>query len=576
MLDDQRKLTAAGRKILHISQMGDFSVDNALQISSDSFAYLKQLLKVSNSFKQGQQDIYVRPLIVVLFMLNRYRFLTENEFTYLLPLCIDMCSTEYISTKIQLLREEKVNLDDIISHILLSRANYIEMLEWFLSCDNVDESAICNIGINRKSSQYDKPYFKVYASLKKVFLNKNTSEKALLELFKSINALRLSSYWKKAIFIKGITKARIKKELGKCLIQSRFYDIVTENDFKRVFFETMHLFKAKATLKDYFDLNRRFLGLGDILLFRDKKVELDIVPKYFFNNIIGKLYKEAFTNSPVLQNDCKLEDISPFLILDERIVVRSINDEFQLNISTADEAKEILEKERYARFNKLIDEKFSDAALITLLEHFETRQDEYIREYITDNAEIPTIFEYVLGIAWYKISERKGRILDYIKLSLDANLLPKSHAIGGEADIVYEYDETIYYPKHTLLLEATLADKINQRRIELEPVSRHLGQHLLKSKNLNSYCVFATTHLDINVLSDFRNRKIIPYYETNNTKNKVKGMKITALQSTELKSIIRNNRKYRELYDIFEEAYEVDLTLLDADEWYQKYIVEKI
>ena len=94
-----------------------------------------------------------------------------------------------------------------------------------------------------------------------------------------------------------------------------------------------------------------------------------------------------------------------------------------------------------------------------------------------------------------------------MKLSLDADLLPKTHAAGGEADIVYEYEKTKHYPKHSLLLEATLADSTNQRRMEMEPVSRHLGQHLLNTGNLKSYCVFATTFLHMNVVSDFRMRK---------------------------------------------------------------------
>lgn len=109
----------------------------------------------------------------------------------------------------------------------------------------------------------------------------------------------------------------------------------------------------------------------------------------------------------------------------------------------------------------------------------------------------------------YDISERQGKILDYMKLSLDADLLPKIHAAGGEADIVYEYPATDYYPEHSLLLEATLADRTNQRRMEMEPVSRHLGMHLIRTGNLNSYCVFATTYLDINVTADFRNRKTV-------------------------------------------------------------------
>ncbi|WP_390890831.1 AlwI family type II restriction endonuclease [Gemella morbillorum] len=41
--------------------------------------------------------------------------------------------------------------------------------------------------------------------------------------------------------------------------------------------------------------------------------------------------------------------------------------------------------------------------------------------------------------------------------------------------IIYEYEACTSYPKHSLLLEATLADGNNQRRMEMEPVSRHLG-----------------------------------------------------------------------------------------------------
>jgi hypothetical protein len=45
----------------------------------------------------------------------------------------------------------------------------------------------------------------------------------------------------------------------------------------------------------------------------------------------------------------------------------------------------------------------------------------------------------VLGILWYKANESREKILYYMKLSLDADLLPKTHAAGGGADIVYEY-----------------------------------------------------------------------------------------------------------------------------------------
>lgn len=98
----------------------------------------------------------------------------------------------------------------------------------------------------------------------------------------------------------------------------------------------------------------------------------------------------------------------------------------------------------------------------------------------------------------------------------------------------------------------------------------------MKSGNLNSYCIFIATRLDINTLSDFRNHKTYTFYDTNDSSKHVNGMKIASLQSTELKTIIKNNKKYSELYSIFDKAYKADLNELEANEWYQKYIVKMI
>ena len=77
-------------------------------------------------------------------------------------------------------------------------------------------------------------------------------------------------------------------------------------------------------------------------------------------------------------------------------------------------AQKVIKDERYIRFNKLIDDKFDKNTIIRLLDDFESRNDDEIRSIVTDNADIPTIFEYVLGIAWYIISERKGDVLEYM------------------------------------------------------------------------------------------------------------------------------------------------------------------
>ena len=210
---------------------------------------------------------------------------------------------------------------------------------------------------------------------------------------------------------------------------------------------------------------------------------------------------------------------------------------------------------------------------MNLLSFIAERADDETQKLVTDNADIPTIFEYVLGILWYKISNRQGKILDYMKLSLDVDLLPKTHAAGGEADIVYEYPKSAVYPAHSLLLEATLTDRTNQRRMEMEPVSRHLGNHLLRTHNLSSYCVFATNELNINVVSDFRGRKNQPYYDTADENNFIEGMKIIPLQIEDLKKIIKNRIGYEKLYQIFEAAFRSELA---PREWRNTCIVNEL
>lgn len=339
-----------------------------------------------------------------------------------------------------------------------------------------------------------------------------------------------------------------------------------ESEFRSVFFAVLHVIKAKIGMADYCDLNRRYLKTSDIILFADDAVTLDVIPRHYFAAISERLLDIAFQPSPVLAQNCSLSEISPVLAPNEVVVIAGINKEFALKLRSLHEATEILDRQRYIRLAHLIDSKFTDEKILLILNLIERRDDSEIQQLVTDNADVPTIFEYVLGILWYKISGRQGKILDYMKLSLDADLLPKTHAAGGDADIVYEYEASTAYPAHSLLLEATLADRNNQRRMEMEPVSRHLGNHILKTGNLNSYCLFATNTLNINVVSDFRSRKHHRYYDVNDESKFIDGMKIIPLQIDDLKRVLERHLDYPMLYKLFETAFQSELP---PREWLQ-------
>jgi len=561
LIDDKRKLSNAGKALLRISTENNFSSDNQFQIAKDSFIYLKQLLKTYYEI-EGQT---VRPFMVLLRLLSTFDYLTLDEYTYLLPLCIGAKETTEIVGGIANLRSNRTSIDDIIINRLMNMPNYIVALEYLLEND-VTEDLVCEIGLNRKSRQYDKPYFKLYNALFDVFMNGDIDN--LPSVYSATKDIKIGKWWRSYLF--DTTSETAIRKFPSAHLKNTVFDFVTsESEFKKAFFKTVHLFKAKATLSDYLDLNRRYIKTTDIVLFEDDTVKLDIVPQHFFKSVIQQLYSDMFTPSELLHENCNIEDISDCLVVSDDTIIEGINEELGINVTTIDAARAALEDNRYHRLQHLIDTKFTDDKLLSLLDCFEERNDTEIRSMVTDNADVPTIFEYVLGILWYKASERHGKILDYMKLSLDADLLPKTHAAGGEADIVYEYSETESYPEHTLLLEATLADSTNQRRMEMEPVSRHLGRHLIRTGNLNSYCVFATNYLDINVIADFRGRKSMPFYDTQDYSKSVNGMKIIPLQTSELKKIVTNGKTYKELYPMFEEAFN---SALPPHEWYENCI----
>ena len=573
LIDGDRRLTAVGKALLTLSRSGNFGEDNALQISNDSFIYLKQLLKTSDS----RCGTPVRPYAVLAYLLTMLGELSMDEYTYLLPLCVNAKCTADIVTAITRVREGKKSIDDIIVDTLLGMTNYETALWYFLErVQNVTADVIMDIGMNRKSGSggmqgYDMPLFDLYETLHKIAFDRAAdSVPMLLEQCGNISG-NTKAIWRKHLF-RSAVRSVVERDKLSALNDIPILRVTTEHDFRTEFFRLMHLFKAKATLADYADLNRRYFQTTDTVIFADGKVELDILPKVWLETVKDKLLDIAFVESDNLTINVDLPEIAPFLAIDERKLYAEVSRLFGITINTANDAATVISDERHKRFNTLIDEHFDKNTLIDLFGKFENREDDAIRKAVTDNANIPTIFEYILGIAWYQISGRRGKILDYMNLSLEADLLPRSHAMGGNADIEYLYEQTAEYTAHCLLVEATLTDNTNQRRQEMESVSRHLGEHIIRTGNKGDYCVFVSTYLDINVINDFRGRKLIGYIDKH-TMERVTDMKIIPLETKEIQTILRKDIDYSKLYTLFDAAYQADT---DVTEWYEMEIKERI
>lgn len=170
----------------------------------------------------------------------------------------------------------------------------------------------------------------------------------------------------------------------------------------------MYLFKNKAILSDYFDLNRRYFKATDVVLFKDNKIELDVLPKCYMNIVGDRLWNFAFNESVLLDKDVELDEIESCLKVDKIELYKELSKIVGKKITDQELVRKIIKAERYERFNKLIEKKFNNNVLIRLFDYLKNRSDKEIHKLVTDNADIPTIFEYILAITWYVISGKKA------------------------------------------------------------------------------------------------------------------------------------------------------------------------
>jgi len=569
VIDENRKITNIGNEIIKIVNSGSFDDDNIFNIHKDSFIYLKQLLKMQ---KVGS-NLKVKPFIVLIYLLINLKYLTREEFTYLLPLCLKNSEAKNMIEIIHKVRNQEITIEDVINLKMSSMENYIEALQ-YINSNNIDTlDKFAKVDMNRKSKEYSKAIFEFYLKLWNIIHGEFNEEKEE-ELLNFIKSKACKKYWKEYL---GYKFGNEHTEEWKVYLKAtKIFNSMNITEYNTEFFRIMHTAKWKSNLEDYADLNKRYFSLTDIILFNDNKIELDILPKYYFSGIAEELLNTEFLDNneykKIIGENIEFSDIYDCLNINVNEVIDQIKIDYPDSKISTNTVKDFIKDERLKRFEILIESKFSIDKLVMLFNYIKADNRKDVEEYLDCEATIPTILEYVLAIAWYRISNKQGNILEFMKLSLDANLLPKNHAGGGTADIVYHYTQNEIYNEHDLLLEATLTDSTSQRKAEMEPVSRHLIRSIQESDNEKSYAVFVANILNEEVLSDFRGRRNY-WYKGRNDEAK-RGLKIIPLSINDIVKILEKNLNYKQLYELFENAYN-DTEINDL-EWYDILVKEPI
>ncbi|QTJ35938.1 AlwI family type II restriction endonuclease [Dolosigranulum pigrum] len=281
-------------------------------------------------------------------------------------------------------------------------------------------------------------------------------------------------------------------------------------------------------------------------------------------NGIGDVQKYEKDINSLFYKDITFTDILD--IPDQRIdkIIRRLQEEFKISDPTA--LVKTLEEDKERQFLSLIDKEFSKERIIKLLYLFQERNDDEIKNIVTDSATIPTIFEYIIAIAWYYISDQSYSLLNSLNLTLDGDFKPLSHAIGGEGDIIVDY------PDITTMLEATLMNKNSQKRGELEPVIRHAAN--LSTRKLGKvFTIFIADELDNNVVNIFRSVSQIELESTQNTRT-TNSVFIFSLSISEVIELLINNITSGKIFEILNQEY--NTTYHQISIGWRERVIEKL
>lgn len=568
--NNNRDITPVGRELIACTQQ--LSI-NDFELATDSFLYLKQFLKYQ------QEGFELKPLLSLIYCCIAFDNALPIDFlTYVWA----GARTEeellaYISYyKLHNSYKEAVYQSVRASATTLIASQNIDIFfsEYTFANTQATKELLYELLPHGKGNTFKKKAVQLFYDLYLYWQNKDCwqqeekityIETKLKARYKDISSKK-PQYYLEALFA---TDTLTKKSDWQAIIQFFEHTTLMRANDEKAFLEAYHVLymyiKKLSICEEYRDLNIRHLKLLDIFVFGNDIIQLDIIFWYLFREVKEDLLKQTAVGDDTYRvfletSQSTLGDIYPFLAVKVATIVSHIAVDYPEIQEIG--LKNFTNKKKEERLEQLIQKVFTKEHIVKLLEQLYPRRDDQVRRYIKElyqeyEATIPALFEYLLAISFYWLSEQQISISDILTPNLDANLLPKTHTAGGQADIILRHKNKDY------LIEATLSDNDNQRKMEAEPVPRHLAKHILEV-NANSIALFVAGQLDPNNLVVLRNYKFSTWYA--NVNNKVEGMNILPLTIANMIFLLKRTISFEEIDNQFDIL--LNSPTKDGYQWY--------
>ncbi len=533
----QRKLSSVGKAYLNHTLKNADAIEKLLGLSEDNLVYLRQFLKLR--VYSSETDRYFYNFRFALLFLTKYTNVPQKDFLKLIesikPDQSEQELNQIIGEYAYTYKNEEL-FEDFYKRVFAPTLRTNEELQqvklMFLE-DNLSDENFIKFFNNRDSNSTSLLYKRFVTKLLAFHERKEDS------IYKEIISLSKD--------------ARIKKAFGEnrnpFIINNKMTmeEFVTENienpllsgDGYKIYMQFIFS-KHNDLISEYSDMCRRTFQVTGLISFENGLVNLN--NSWVISPLIALLGdkfcltgEEIYSNYEKKEDSIWFEDLSIIEILDisEKeiaLLYSALGRKFGIEDLT--EINNLIVRKREKEYRDFISEHFPVEKIINILGYIIERDDEKIFELVTESATVPTIYEYILTIAWYYISDKKNFLVHKaFQVSLDGNKLPLTHRGGGAGDI------EIINEDYCLLIEATLMDMATQKRGELEPVIRHSINFSLGNLDRESRTLFIANELDNNVLNIFRASQFVEFNGTLNS-GTVQGISIFALTTFEIIAIL--------------------------------------
>ncbi len=557
------KLGFTDEKRTDLSEVGKSAVSEKLQkdelekllpLSALNVLYLRQLLKV-RIFAEDEKSFY-SPFAFALYMLLKN----------------DRISTEDFCEMIQGLSpySEIENIDDFVKNYKTTSIVENLKVENPFSEELIPYDEFKIYFKNGKSETTVKQYYRFYTLFfTLVKSKKQTDLNNFLDFYDEAKAAinKAFGYERNLFSLRRAERPEITDFISD-------YEEFFTSGFNGLIYEKFTKSKRLDLIHEYSDTTIRIFKATGIISFDNGYVELvnkDLCALIFSETILkerifGKICDEKSPNykdysgyeGSLASYFCSNYSLSEIFDYDSK----SVND-IENSVSktfgseSVDGISKLLEARRRKEFEKFIAEKYPKDEVRNLLNLFSDRKnDRLIKEIVSDNASVPTIYEYVVGIAWYYFSGKSIDLLSSLNLTLSANFEPLLHAGGGQGDIV------IYSKDKVVMLEATLMNENSQKRGEWEPVLRHSVNLKIDEEAAGTgrrvVTFFLSDKFDWNTINIWKAVAAVPLQSSVDKDKFTDNVAIMPVNNAELCALLDKEKDYDKIIDDVMKLFKVD------------------